>query len=410
MKASTIPFSTAPWASNSPDLSAPIAANGQFGVYIHVPFCRHICPYCDFNTYAGLEQLVPAYVEAVCMEIDLWAADFSGRQAKSVFFGGGTPSLLAPDQIQQMIDTCRTAFSLAGDGEITLESNPNDLSEAYCEALLVAGINRLSIGGQTFNHRGLRVLGRKHSDNQVHQALTAARSAGFSNISVDLIYGWPGQSLEMWRNDLELITGARYDQSVPDHLSLYSLIVEPGTPMADAVARGILSPVSDDDSADFYELAIEHLRERDWRHYEIANWAGPSGAPSRHNAIYWRNGDYAGIGAGAHGHVQGRRTMNHPAPRRYIELLGGGRSPVSNVETIDPALAMGETMMLGLRLLDSGVSASAFAVRHGVSLRERFGGAIDRLTELGMLDTVDERLILTGRGTMVANSVCAEFL
>lgn len=392
------------------NLSAPIAPNGSFGVYIHVPFCRHICPYCDFNTYAGLEQLAPAYVEAAGKEIDLWAADFSGRQATSVFFGGGTPSLLTGDQIQHTIESSSEAFSLAADVEITLESNPNDLSEAYCASLLAAGVNRLSIGGQTFNHRGLRVLGRKHSDHQVHESLAAARSAGFTNINVDLIYGWPGQTLEMWREDLEIITSAARDEVIPDHLSLYGLIVEPGTPMADAVARGILTLASDDESADFYEAAIEHLRERGWRHYEIANWAAPTGTPSRHNAIYWRNGDYVGIGAGAHGYVHGRRTMNHPAPRRYIEMLDEGRSPVSNVETIDPKTAMGETMMLGLRLLDAGVSAPAFAERHGVSLLDHFGEEIDRLTELGLLATEDGRVFLTERGTFLANSVCAEFL
>lgn len=393
-----------------PDLAAPTEPDGPFGVYVHIPFCRHICPYCDFNTYAGLEQLAPTYVDALCQEIDRWAGDFAGREAVSVFLGGGTPSLLESDQIQRILDACRAAFSLASDVEITIESNPNDLDESYCAALLQAGVNRLSIGGQTFNHRGLRVLGRKHSEDEVHRALAAARAIGFTNISVDLIYGWPGQSLPMWQEDLETITTAIADRSTPDHLSLYRLIVEPGTPMADAVARGILTPASDDESADLFEMAIAFLRELGWHHYEIANWAAPSGAPSRHNAVYWRNGDYAGIGAGAHGHVNGRRTMNHPAPRRYIELLGEGQSPVSNVETIDFAIEMGETMMLGLRLLDSGVSAPAFEARHGVSLSDRFGDTIETLAGMGMLEVSDDRVLLTDRGILLANSVCAEFL
>jgi oxygen-independent coproporphyrinogen-3 oxidase len=214
----------------------------------------------------------------------------------------------------------------------------------------------------------------------------------------------------MWREDLETITAARDDRVVPDHLSLYGLIVEPGTPMADAVTRGILTPASDDESADFFELAIEYLQEKGWSHYEIANWAGPSGMPSRHNAIYWRNGDYAGIGAGAHGHVRGRRTMNHPAPRRYIDLLREGTSPVSNVETLDSTTSMGETMMLGLRLLNTGVSSHAFAERHGVSLQEQFGGTLERLAGLGLLAVDEEGVVLTDRGALLANSVCAEFL
>lgn len=396
--------------ANHQDLTAPLPPDGPFGIYVHVPFCRHICPYCDFNTYAGLEHLVPEYVEAVCQEISRWAPDFSGREAVSVFFGGGTPSLLAPQQIQRVIEVCRTAFSVAADVEVTLESNPNDLNEAYCAALLAAGVNRLSIGGQTFNHRGLRVLGRKHSEDQVSQALAAARGAGFTNISVDLIYGWPGQTLPMWREDLESIATETAGRPAPDHLSLYSLIVEPGTPMADAVARGILTPASDDESADFYEAAIEFLQGHGWRHYEIANWAGPSGQPSRHNAIYWRNGDYAGIGAGAHGHWGGRRGMNQPAPRRYIDLLRAGHSPASNVETIAPRTSMGETMMLGLRLLDTGVSAAAFADRHGVSLQDQFGATLERMAGLGLLAIDDDRVRLTDRGALLANTVCAEFL
>ena len=399
-----------PRQSSNRDLEAPTPLLGPFGIYIHIPFCRHICPYCDFNTYSGLENLAPEYVDALCREIDCWAPEFIGREAVSVFIGGGTPSLLAPKLIERLIDATRSAFSLAADAEITVETNPNDLDEAYCKALFTAGINRLSVGGQTFNHRGLRVLGRKHSEHQVHQALVAARAAGFSSINVDLIYGWPGQSLDMWRDDLEKITAPGNGGLVPDHLSLYSLIIEPGTPMADAVARGILTPASDDESADFFEEAITFLRERGWRHYEIANWAGPTGTPSRHNAVYWRNGDYAGIGAGAHGHVQGRRTMNHPAPRRYIELVSEGHSPVSNVERIDPATSMGETMMLGLRLLDKGVSPEAFAKRHGVSLQARFGETIERLSDLGLLIAHDDRVVLTDRGALLANSVCAEFL
>lgn len=389
---------------------APAQPDDPFGIYIHIPFCAHICPYCDFNTYAGQSSRIPAYVEAVIRELAHWSDAFAGRRAASIFFGGGTPSQLAPEQIGAIIAASRAAFALAHDAEITIEANPNDLDERYCAALLQAGVGRLSIGAQTFDRRGLRVLGRLHEAEQTWGAVAAARAAGFDNLSLDLIYGWPGQSIEQWRRDLDTLLSGEPGGSRPDHLSLYGLIVEPGTPMADAVHRGILTPVDDDRSADFAELAARLLDEAGWRHYEIANWCASPEKASRHNAIYWRNGDYAGIGAGAHSHVVDRRTMNHPSPQRYIELLTAGRSSQSNSETIDARTAMGETMMLGLRLLQDGVDEDAFMRRHGVPLLEQFSQPIARLSEIGLVERIDDAIRLTARGALLANSACAEFL
>lgn len=389
---------------------APAQAEDQFGVYVHIPFCSHICPYCDFNTYAGQSNRIPDYIEALKRETALWSGEFVGRAAGSVFIGGGTPSLLTPDQIADMLDACCDAFDIAGDAEITIETNPNDLSEPYCVDLLEAGVNRISIGAQTLDRRGLRVLGRRHEASTVASAVSAARAAGFANISLDFIYGWPGQTLDHWRSDLELVLGGQVGGSPPDHLSLYGLIVEPGTPIADAVHRGILKPIDDDTAADFTELAMDKLAEAGWVHYEIANWSVRPEAASRHNAIYWRNGDYAGLGAGAHGHVDSRRTMNQPSPRRYIEALKAGRSPISNTETLSDRTAMGETMMLGLRLLQDGVSCNAFRQRHGVSIEEQFGSELARFDSLGLLVIEGERVRLSRRGALLANSVCAEFL
>jgi oxygen-independent coproporphyrinogen-3 oxidase len=391
-------------------LLAPAQSDDAFGVYIHVPFCSHICPYCDFNTYSGQERRVPAYVAAVRQEIPQWADRFASRIAGSVFLGGGTPSLLTPHQIGAILTACNDAFCLAPDAEITIEANPNDLSLAYCAGLLEAGVRRLSIGAQTLDRRGLRVLGRLHEAEDVAQAIRAASDAGFTNISLDFIFGWPRQSRDQWRYDLQRVLGGDLGGVVPDHLSLYSLIVEPGTPMADAVQRRILTPIDDDMAADFYEIAVEILAQAGWDHYEIANWSARPQTRSRHNGVYWRNGDYAGIGAGAHGHVASTRTMNQPSPRRYIEMIAAGQSPVTNREQIDAQTAMGETMMLGLRLLQDGVSAPAFHERHGVRLRERYGQEISRLSELDLLDDLGDRVRLTARGALLANSVCAEFL
>lgn len=397
-------------ASPKHHFSAPSLPNDPFGIYIHIPFCSHICPYCDFNTYSDQSFRIPAYAEAIVQELQLWAPRFKHRSADSVFIGGGTPSLLEPAHIASILDACQDAFTLAPAAEITIESNPNDLSERYCSEVLGAGVNRISIGAQTLDRRGLRTLGRLHEADQVASAVRDAYAAGFENLSLDFIYGWPGQTLERWRSDLDQIISGSVGGSPPCHLSLYGLIVEPGTPMADAVHRGILTPIDDDASADFFELAMSMLAGAGWKHYEIANWASSSETLSRHNAIYWRNGDYAGVGAGAHGHVDDSRIMNHPAPRRYMELLANGTAPVSNTEQIDPRMAMGETMMLGLRLLENGVSHEAFAERHGISITEQFGPVITRFANLGLLASDETRTRLTDRGALLANSVCAEFL
>jgi oxygen-independent coproporphyrinogen-3 oxidase len=267
----------------------------------------------------------------------------------------------------------------------------------------------MSIGAQTLDRRGLRVLGRLHEAAHTANAVRQARLAGFKNLSLDFIYGWPGQTTEQWQTELARLLNGEVG-GPPDHLSLYGLLVEPGTPMSDAVRRGILAPVDDDSAADLYELAIETLEEAGWIHYEISNWAAMPEHVSWHNALYWRNGEYVGLGAGAHGFWDGQRIMNQPSPRRFIELLGSGEPVASNIETIDQRTAMGETMMLGLRLLIDGVSASAFRLRHGESLSAVFGPQLAKMTSLGLIDSDDERIRLTQRGTLLANTVCAEFL
>ncbi|TXG80462.1 MAG: radical SAM family heme chaperone HemW [Thermomicrobiales bacterium] len=382
-------------------MTAPLPTDAPVGIYIHGPFCRHICPYCDFNTYRGLDSLIPRYVDALMQDI----ARHPRMPAQTVYLGGGTPSLLDPEQIERILDACRNAFDLDPTAEITLEANPNGLDATWFERVRQCGVNRLSIGAQTFDRKGLRVLGRQHEASDVLAAIDAARHAGFDNLSIDLIFGWPGQTLDQWRNDLDTIS------SLPiEHCSLYSLIVEPGTPMADAVTRGVLTVLDDDTTADLYETAIDALGEDGWAHYEIANWARRPEFASRHNLVYWRNGAYAAFGAGAHGRIGPVRFMNHLKPLTYIEAIETGESPHSNTENLSPDLQMGETMMLGLRLLLEGVSASAFEARHGVTLRDHFGMQIDELLRIGMLEWAGDHLRLTTRGTLLANDVCARFL
>lgn len=389
---------------------APAPPNAPVGVYLHVPFCAHVCPYCDFNTYAGQENLIPRYVEALAREVRSYRGALDGREIATVFFGGGTPSLLSPQQVSSLIDACRDASPLADDAEITLEANPNGIDAAYLAALREAGVNRLSIGVQTLAPRGLRTLGRLHGPEQAAAALAAARAAGFANVSLDLIFGWPGQTVAGWQDDLDRVLGGALAGHVPDHLSLYSLIVEPGTPMADAVARSILVAPDDDATADLYEAAIARLDDAGWTHYEVANWAASPALESRHNRIYWRNGDYIGAGAGSHGFLGGVRWMNHQLPAAFCAAVEQGASPHATAEEIPRRTSMGETMMLGLRLLEDGVSTGAFAARHGRPLEDAFGPEIADMTARGLLERLPDRVRLTPRGLMLANDVCAEFL
>jgi oxygen-independent coproporphyrinogen-3 oxidase len=387
---------------------APLPDNAPLGIYLHVPFCTHICPYCDFNTYAGQSDLIPRYVEAMVRDLEIEADRLGRRSVASVFFGGGTPSLLSAEQVGRLLDVIADRFELEPDVEISLEANPNGLTHGYLADLRTAGINRLSIGLQTTDRRGLRRLGRMHEAADAEQAVIAAVDAGFERISLDLIFGWPGQALDSWRNDLETVT--LWAGGAVAHLSLYSLIVEPGTPMADAVHRGVVSVPDDDATADMYELAMEMLAAKGWLHYEVANWARSEGQESVHNRIYWRNGEYLGIGAGAHGRIGNRRVMRHLLPATYISAISAGDSAESNGEVLSDELQRGETMMLGLRLLREGVIDAEFERRHGLSLDAAFGATIERLQAQGLLDRDDRGVRLTHRGLLLANDVCAEFL
>jgi oxygen-independent coproporphyrinogen-3 oxidase len=385
----------------------PLSADAAPGIYVHVPFCRRICPYCDFNTYAGQESLLPTYVAAVVREIECVGQRHAVSDAPTLFFGGGTPSLLSPEQVGRIVDAARRFLRLRDDAEVTLEANPEGLTTAMLRDLRAAGVNRLSMGVQSHQRAGLRVLGRGHSVEVAEAAFASARDAGFDNISLDLIYGWPGQTLPNWEADLSGVLAW-----APEHVSAYSLIVEPGTPMHQAVKRGILQPVDDDATADMYDLAVESFGSAGWEHYEISHWAREPRYRSRHNQIYWQNGPYIGIGAGAYGTLGSVRGSNHLLPAKYIDAMQSDDLPRAVTETIDAETAIGETMMLGLRLLEDGVSDQDFTARHGMSLTDRFATTIERFRDIGLLEWVepDHRLRLTQRGAPLANEVCAAFL
>lgn len=389
-------------------ISAPALPGDPASIYIHIPFCAHICPYCDFTTYAGKESIIPRYVTCVASELSQRRGALGDRTVHSIFFGGGTPSILEGDHIAAILDACREQYPILDGAEISLEANPNGLTLEKLSAYRSAGINRISIGAQTLDRKGLQLLGRQHESTDVLEAVRLARDAGFEQISLDLIFAWPGQTLARWEADLQQIIDN--ESGLVTHLSLYSLIVEPGTPFADAEARGILTMPDDDASAVLYERAITMLAAAGWQHYEVANWTTRPDFASRHNMQYWRNGDFLGIGAGAHGTVQGERTMNHLLPETYCDAIDSGLAAWSNHELIDDRIAEAETMMLGLRLLENGINRRSFQARHGRTLEDAFGTTVADLALQGLLLDRDGHVVLTHQGLMLANDVAARFL
>jgi oxygen-independent coproporphyrinogen-3 oxidase len=404
-----------------------------YSLYLHIPFCRHRCGYCDFNTYAGLEDLIQPYVEALCREIAFSAHTVQSSPVKraypgdrlpvhSLFFGGGTPSLLSASQLEQILRAVNEGFDLAGDLEITLEANPGTLSPSYLRDLRSLGVNRLSLGVQSANPLELRLLERQHDFSQVIKTVKWARQAGPDNINLDLIFGLPEQALESWQRTLNLAVGL-----APDHFSLYALTIEHGTPLSHWTNRGLV-PVPDGDlAAEMYEWAAERLDAAGYQQYEISNWGRiiTTGTvhTCRHNLQYWRNLPYLGFGAGAHGFAAGIRTVNVLAPQAYIQRFSGNigrdmafpRTPATqNAQNIDRETEIGETMMMGLRLTQEGVARRAFQARFGQDLQVVFAPEIQVLIGFGLLEWSGEgeeqRLRLTQRGRLLGNQVFYRFI
>jgi oxygen-independent coproporphyrinogen-3 oxidase len=395
------------------------ALPSEISLYIHIPFCQTKCPYCDFNTYAGIEALIPDYVEALVREILFCGAHLGRPGVSTVFFGGGTPSYLPNKAIAAILDAAHSSFLVSPDAEVTLEANPGDLSDERLRFLLRTGINRLSIGVQSLEEPLLKVLGRRHSAQEAVEAYRRARQAGFANISLDMMYGTPYQNLEQWRNTLHDALALS-----PEHLSLYCLTLEGGTPMEQQVDLGNIPQPDPDLAADMYLMAEDMLGQAGYRHYEISNWAKP-GMESRHNLTYWLNRPYLGVGPGAHSYLGRYRFHNIRSPKEYVRRLKDTSAPphgviaihqealteiptVEDIETIDEGLEMAETMMLGMRL-EEGIGLESFALRFGKSLSSVYGEQIQELTSLGLVEQSEEALHLTSRGHLLGNEVFLRF-
>lgn len=396
----------------------------NLSIYLAIPFCQVRCAYCDFNTYAGLDDLMPAYARALAKEIRLVGTGANGLgPVHTVFFGGGTPSLLPLAHYAEIFAALHENFQLTPDCEITLEANPGTVNAAYLEGLRGLGVNRLSFGVQSTHAWELKLLDRRHSFEDVLAAVRMARAAGFGaasgnpglaasyGLNLDLIFALPHQTLDTWQ-----ATVRRGLALAPEHLSLYALSLEYGTPLRSWVQRGLL-PVPDADlAAGMYTWAAETLAAHGYEQYEISNWARP-GYACRHNLQYWRNRPYLGFGAGAHGCAAGWRYSNVLAPAAYIVRLESGEArnfPFSPavVETtaITPEAAMGETMMLGMRLVDEGVRAADFQARFGVGLGEKYGRSLRHLAQLRLIEWNGAGARLTPDGRLLGNRVFREFV
>ncbi|MDZ4764952.1 MAG: radical SAM family heme chaperone HemW [Chloroflexota bacterium] len=379
-------------------------------IYLHIPFCAVKCTYCAFNTYVSIDHLIPAFVNALCREITYVAHQRPRQPVWTIFFGGGTPSLLTPAQFAQILDAIRAGYDLQPNAEITFESNPADLAAGgrdYLRQLRDIGLNRISIGMQSANASELTLFNRRHSNDDVAAAVRAARAAGFDNLNLDLIYGVPHQTLAMWRNTLEQAVALQ-----PEHLSLYALGIEDGTPMQTWVEGGRLPTPDDDLTADMYEAATDVLAAVGYDQYEISNWSKP-GLMCRHNLQYWRNWDYLGFGPGAHGFAGGVRYAVMLSPQKYIRALEQAgdaldypRSPAVETATIlTQSDEIAETLIMSLRLLHEGVSLSNFRSRFGVDLGDLHGATLQRYADGGLLMQDSERVTLTTRGRLLSNMI-----
>jgi oxygen-independent coproporphyrinogen-3 oxidase len=387
-----------------PDSALDELGTRPFGIYVHVPFCTVRCGYCDFNTYTA-EELGDApgasrttYAEAAIAEIRLARRVLGDRDlpVDTVFFGGGTPTLLGSGDLASVLAAIAAEFGLAPDVEVTTEANPDSVAAWDLEALREAGFTRMSFGMQSAVDHVLATLDRTHDPLRVPAVVEWSRQAGFEQVSLDLIYGTPGESKADWELSLEDALACR-----PDHVSAYSLIVEPGTALARRISRGELPMTDDDDLADKYLLADQRLESAGFMWYEVSNWARHPDARCRHNELYWTGGHWWGVGPGAHSHIGGVRWWNVKHPAAYAGRLAEGVSPAAAREILDDETRRLERVLLEIRLRE-GLPAPTLD-QHGLA-------AVPDLVARGLLEAVAERLILTRDGRLLADAVVRELL
>ncbi|MEK3934141.1 radical SAM family heme chaperone HemW [Sporosarcina sp. FSL W7-1349] len=374
------------------------------GIYIHIPFCHQICHYCDFNKVFFKNQPVDEYIESIGEELAILQEEGNSfDEVETVFLGGGTPTSLSEAQLDRLLEIVNRFVRVKSLKEFTTEANPDELTPGKLAVLHNGGVNRLSIGVQSFDSGLLAKIGRTHGPNDAVRVVGDARKAGFDNISIDLMYGLPGQTIKQWRHTLEQTAAL----DLP-HTSGYSLIVEPKTVFYNLMNKGKLPLPGEDTETEMFEMLIDSMEKQNRKQYEISNFALP-GYESLHNLIYWENENYAGIGAGAHGYVKGRRYSNIGPLAKYMNTVSAGGRPVQQEHEVTDAECMEEEMFLGLRKME-GISASVFHRKFGKPLEEIYGAKLERLRADGLMEQQGDHWKLTKKGIFRGNDVFQQFL
>jgi len=379
----------------------------MLGLYIHVPFCSAICNYCNFNRGLFDADLKKRYVDAVVSEITQAGRDavqaLGPAAADTIYFGGGTPSLLEPEEIARIVEACESAFDVSQDREVTMEANPESVTEARLAAFRRAGVNRLSFGVQSFRDEELLRLSRLHSVDRARAAVGEARAAGFDNLSLDLMMWLPGQNVSEWLESVDAAIAL-----APEHLSLYMLEVYPNAPLKEEMARARWSQAPDDDAAVMYIEAMERLEAAELMQYEISNVAR-AGRRSRHNLKYWTDGEWLGFGPGAHSTRSGVRWKNTSSTEEYVDQITRGASIAVDVRRLTPDQRLGDALFTALRLVD-GIDGNAIQTRYGVDVWRRYGADLEPFVEVGCLRRDGARLSLTRQGMLLAHEVMTVFV
>ena len=374
------------------------------GLYIHIPYCIHKCGYCDFNSHVIKQDEIDTYVDALIVEMNHYAEKYSpGKIIKTIFLGGGTPTTLTIYQLERILNECEKQFKVAPDAEITIEANPATIDIGQLKSIRQTGYNRISIGVQSFDETELKLLDRAHGPEEIHSTVDRARKAGFNNLSLDLMFAIPNQSLSTWESNLR----QALDKN-PEHLSTYNLTIEQGTAFSKLQSNGKLTMPDDDHQLELYKRTIGLLTKRGFHHYEISNFARP-GKECKHNITYWKNKNTLGLGAGASSYMDGVRFKNVSLPAHYIRKVADKQAAVEHSESLESRQAMSETIMLGLRLLQ-GISIHQFEKRFQISFKNFFGNITSTLKEKELVTIEDDHLRLSKKGLFLADSVILEFI
>lgn len=373
------------------------------GVYIHIPFCHQICNYCDFNKFFFHNQPVDEYIESLGKEMALWQNDLQKAEIETIFIGGGTPTSLSVDQLDRLLELITTYIPMEHVTEFSSEANPDELTLDKMQKMREFGVNRLSMGVQTFDQDLLKVLGRTHSNDHVYEVIEHAKQTDFPSISIDLMYGLPNQTMDQWKASLQ----EAFRLKIP-HISAYSLLVEPKTIFYNLLSKGKLSLPGEDLEAEMYGYLLEEMKSHGYIQYEISNFAYV-GKESKHNLLYWNNDEYIGLGAGAHGYVNGKRYSNHGPIKKYMQTIDTGEQPLMMQKEVTTVEKMEEEMFLGLRK-NEGVSLAKFEERYGLTLRDVYGKELDELFQRELLVLENNFVRLTSRGRFMGNEVFQYFL